>query len=137
MLTLPAPDFLHLTHRPDLDLLVARWQRQTTTEEMQRGYEALLAGAVDQQCRRWLVDARRRDHANQQGTPWMVGTFFPLITSQLGGSVRLAYLLAPTHLRELEADTTVPALTYFDNRPYRVLRFANEQPAMQWLAESH
>lgn len=134
MQPLPAPDYLHLVHRPDLDVLVARWQRQTTAEEMRLGYAALLAGAVEQQCRRWLVDARRRDHANQQGVPWMTDTFFPQMTARLGGAVRLAYLFAPAHLRELETDATVPPLSYFDGRPYRVQRFADEQPAMQWLA---
>ncbi|QJX46973.1 hypothetical protein HMJ29_08515 [Hymenobacter taeanensis] len=127
-------DFLSLTHRPDLGVLVARWQRQPLPDELHQGYWQILEVALAQQCRFWLIDARRRDNANQQNTPWMMETFFPAVGAQLGHSVYVAFLFAPAHLTEIEADTSVPPLTYFDGRPYHVQRFTDEHHAMEWLA---
>ncbi|RYU80101.1 hypothetical protein [Hymenobacter persicinus] len=128
-------DFLQVTYRPELRVLVLRWMRQTTLAELQQGYQALLAEAATHQCWCWLVDARRRDSANQDGTQWMMDVFFPQLAGQIHHKVYLAYLFAPTHLRELEADNSVPALTYFDGRPYQVERFTEELAAMQWLQQ--
>ncbi|QDA59905.1 hypothetical protein [Hymenobacter jejuensis] len=133
MLTLPSEEYLQIVFRSDLNVLVGRWMRQTTPSEMQQGYHDLLDVAVSQNCRRWLVDVRRRDHANQDGTSWMQQTFFPQLAPRLGSKVSLAYLFAPSHLNDLEADATVPPLTYFDGRPYRVQRFVEEHIAMSWL----
>ena len=133
MQLLPSPDYFHLVARPELGVLIGRWQRQPTLEELQAGYHALLAAAEATASRFWLVDARRRDNANQQGTPWMMSVFFPLVATRLPGRVYMAYVFTPSHLADLEADTSVPPLTYFDQRPYHVQRFTSEQPAMTWL----
>jgi hypothetical protein len=135
-MTLALPfDFLQITFRPELQVLVVRWMRQTTPAEMQQGYHALLAEAASQHCWLWLIDARRRANANQAGTQWMMQAFFPQLAAQVGHKVYLAYLFAPQHLADLEADSTVPSLTYFDGRPYQVQRFTEELPAMQWLSQ--
>jgi hypothetical protein len=125
--------FLQISYRPELQMLVGRWLRQTTPDEMQTGYLALLAEAQVQQCWLWLIDARRRDNANQAGTQWMMDTFFPQVPRQIHRKVFVAYLFAPTHLTELEADPSVPPLTYFDGRPCQVERFTEELAATQWL----
>jgi hypothetical protein len=130
----PSLDYLQYQFRPDLQVLVGRWLRQPTDEELHAGYHRLLEVAEAVGARLWLVDARRRDHANQQATPWMMEHFLPLLPQRLGTPVYMAYLFMPTHLRDIEHDQTVPALTYFDGRPYHVERFSEEQAAMQWLA---
>lgn len=131
----PSSDFLQVVHRPDLAVLVGRWLRQTTDEEMRQGYAELLDAAEAQQCQRWLIDARRRAHANQQGAPWMMETFFPQVEARLRKPVYMAYLFSPAHLAVLEADAKVPPLSYFDGRSYHVQRFIDEHSAMAWLAE--
>ncbi|GAB3239636.1 hypothetical protein GCM10027346_33070 [Hymenobacter seoulensis] len=131
---LPSSDYLSLTYRPDLRVLVARWQRQPTPPELQEGYWQILALAVAGHHIYWLIDVRRRDNANQQGTPWMMETFFPAVAAQLGGPTYVAYLFSPAHLADLEADASVPPLSYFDDRPYQVQRFTDEHHAMTWLA---
>lgn len=133
MQLLPSPEYFHLVARPELGVLIGRWQRQPTLEELQAGYQALLAAAEATANRFWLVDARRRDNANQQGTPWMMSVFFPLVAARLRGPVYMAYVFTPSHLADLEADASVPPLTYFDQHPYHVQRFTSEQPAMTWL----
>jgi hypothetical protein len=133
--SLEADEYLSLTHRPDLGVLVARWLRQPLPEELHQGYWQMLDVALAQQCRYWLVDARRRANANQQNTRWMMETFFPVVGAKLGHSVYLAFLFAPSHLAEIEADSSVPPLTYFDDRPYHVQRFTDEHHAMEWLVD--
>ncbi|TGE19749.1 hypothetical protein [Hymenobacter elongatus] len=134
MQPVPTADFLQLIHRPELQMLIARWMRQTTAEEMRAGYQHLLRTALEHNCRLWLVDARRRDHSNKEGTPWMIETFFPQVAQRMGPSVYMAYLFAPAHLRDIEADAAVPTLHFFDDRPYHLQRFLEERTAMEWLA---
>ncbi|HEX8349696.1 MAG TPA: hypothetical protein VF598_07030 [Hymenobacter sp.] len=129
-----APEYLQLAFRSDLQVLVARWMRQPTQQEMREGYNTLLSMARVQASCYWLVDTRRRDRANQESTQWMIEVFFPQVAAQLHDRVYVAYLFMPNHLREVEADASVPPLTYFDNRPYQVARFTEEQAAMEWLA---
>lgn len=129
----PALDYLHYQFRPDLQVLVARWLRQPTEEELHAGYYRLLDVAAETAARLWLIDARRRTNASQQATPWMIEEFMPQLPARLGGQVRLAYLFMPAHLHEIEHDATVPPLTYFNGRPYHVERFIEEHAAMAWL----
>ena len=135
-LSFPALEFLQCQYRADLLTLVGRWLRQPSEEELREGYHRLLAIAEAYGACRWLVDARRRDNANQQSTPWMTDSFLPLLPQRLGKDVRIAYLFMPKHLHEIEQDAAVPPLTYFNNRPYRIQRFTDEHAAMQWLAAS-
>ncbi|WP_426061275.1 hypothetical protein [Hymenobacter sp. B1770] len=132
----PALNYLQCQYRPDLDVLVGRWLRQPTEAELQEGYFYLLEMAQAYNARFWLVDARRRSHASQQSTPWMMETFLPLLPQHLGKPVFMSYLFMPNHLYEIEQDAAVPPLTYFDHRPYQVQRFTDEQAAMEWLRTS-
>jgi hypothetical protein len=130
----PALDYLQYQYRADLQVLVGRWLRQPTDKELRAGYYCLLEAAVAHKARLWLVDTRRRDHATQQSTPWMMAEFMPRLPQRLGGPVYLAYLFMPAHLQELERDVAVPPLTYFEGRAYCIARFTEEQAAMQWLS---
>ncbi|HEX8425869.1 hypothetical protein [Hymenobacter sp.] len=134
MLALPSSDYLQLVYRPDLMVLVGRWMRQTTPQEMRHGYALLLNGGEAQNCCYWLMDARRRDQAaSEQDVSWMMETFFPQVAARLGQPVFIAYLFAPTHLIDIETNPAIPPLTYFDNRPYRIGRFIEERTALEWL----
>ena len=116
-------DYLTPLYRPDLDVLTARWLRQPTEVEMEAGYFSMLEVAVQHSCHYWLVDVRRREHANQQSSPWMMQQFFSLLPERLPGKkVFMAYLFQPLHLYDLVADESVPGLDYFDGRPYCVAR---------------
>ncbi|UOR04609.1 hypothetical protein MUN82_16875 [Hymenobacter aerilatus] len=133
MQKLPSPEYLDLTYRADLNLLVSRWMRHPSVAEMQHGYNLMLNAAATHGCVRWLIDARRRDHANQSGIPWMIEVFYPQLASRLEGRVFLAFLLAPMHLQALESDTSLLPLSYFDTLPYQIGRFLEERAAMTWL----
>jgi hypothetical protein len=130
-----ATEYLQHHYRPDLGVLVGRWLRQPTEAELQAGYHRLLEAAEACGARRWLIDTRRREHANQQSTSWMTQHFLPLLPARLGTPVHLAYLFMPSHLQEIEQDRTVPPLSYFVGRPYTIERFTEEHQAMQWLFE--
>lgn len=130
---LPDLDYLQYQFRPDLQVLVVRWLRQPTDEELQAGYYRLLDVAVENEARLWLIDTRRRTQANQRATPWMMEHFLPQLPRRLNGQVHLAYLFMPVHLHEIEHDTNVPQLTYFNGRPYRIERFTEEYAAISWL----
>ncbi|GAB2795596.1 hypothetical protein HNQ93_003029 [Hymenobacter luteus] len=126
---------LEINYRPDLAVFIIRWLRQPTPEELQAGYLTALKAAQGSCCRFWLVDGRRRADANQKSSGWMMETFFPLMAARLGSPIYMAYLFMPSHLADLEADASVPPLSYFDDRPYLIRRFTSEQSAMMWLMD--
>ena len=126
-------DFLTISYRPDLDVLVARWLRPIELPEMERGYWALLAEAELRQCRRWLLDVRRRRNTHQIGAAWMVRTLLPELGPRLGGRARLAYLLMPAFMRDEAADAAFPPPAYFDGKPFVGERFVEEHRAFEWL----
>ena len=126
-------DFLEISYRADLDLLLGRWLRPIAVAEMQQGYELLLDAAVAGQCRQWLLDVRRRLNTHQLGAPWMVGTFLPRLADRLGGPTRLAYLMAPAFLRDAAADAAFPPPAYFAGKPFVGERFIDENAAIEWL----
>lgn len=126
-------DFLTVSYRADLEVLLARWQRPIELAEMQRGYEALLAAAVAGGYRRWLLDVRRRFDTHRIGAQWMVSTLLPQLGPRLGGRTRLAYLLAPMYLRSEDADAAFPPPAFFVGQPFVADRFVEEQAAIAWL----
>lgn len=129
------PDFLALSHRPDLEVLVGRWMRVISLAEMCHGYELLLQAATQYRCRQWLIDARRRNNTDQQGAVWMVQDFLPRLHGQLGGRTALAYLLPPVHLRDPQADAAFPPASFFEGKPFVAERFTEERMALNWLQQ--
>jgi hypothetical protein len=47
---LPQTDYLDLRYRPDLHLLVGRWQRSVSGAEFRQGYRAMLRAARQANC---------------------------------------------------------------------------------------
>ncbi|MDF7812780.1 hypothetical protein [Hymenobacter sp. YC55] len=132
--TAHSSDYLQLVYRPDLRVLICRWMQQTTPQDLRAGYGLIIDEGASQRCAYWLIDARRREHtANQQDTAWILETFFPQVAARLGQPVFIAYLFAPSHLIDIEANSAIPPLTYFDNRPYHIGRFIEERTALEWL----
>ena len=122
-------DYLDISYRADLDVLVARWLRPVELPELQAGYKQLLAAAQAGAGRRWLIDVRRRFNTHQLGAQWMVSSLGPA----LGGRSRLAYLLAPMYLRDPAADSAFPPPSYFESKPFVGNRFMEENTAITWL----
>lgn len=126
-------DFLEISYRTDLDLLVGRWLRPIELPELQLGYQLLLDAAQAGNCRRWLLDVRRRLNTHQVGAQWMVTTLLPQLEGRLGGRTRLAYLMAPVYLRNEAADAAFPPAAYFVDKPFIGERFIEEKAALAWL----
>ncbi|MCB2406360.1 hypothetical protein [Hymenobacter lucidus] len=133
MMLPPPPEFLTIDYRPDLGILVVRWQRLITVAEMQQGYLLLLEYAAHYRCRHWLLDGRRRFNTDREGAQWMVATFLPLLQPRLGARTYLAYLLAPVTLRDQDADAAFPPAAYFQDKPFLGERFVEEGAAIAWL----
>jgi len=125
-------DFLEITCRPGLDVLVARWLRPIELAELQRGYVALLASAAAGNHRRWLLDVRRLN-THLMGASWMIAQLLPQLGPCRGGHTRLAYLLAPAYARDESADATFPTPEYFIDKPFVGERFVEERAAVDWL----
>ena len=126
-------DFLDISYRADLDVLVARWLRPVDLPKLQTGYEQMLAAAQAGAGRRWLIDVRRRFNTHQVGAQWMVASLLPRLGPALGGRSRLAYLLAPMYLRDSAADSAFPPASYFEGKPFIGDRFVEENAAIEWL----
>lgn len=129
------PDYFTLSYRPEEDVLVARWMRTVSLEEMCEGYLLLREAATTCRCRQWLIDARRRYNTHREGAHWMLTEFLPTLYPRLGGRTRLAYVLAPVLMRDAEADAAFPPASYFDDKPFAGAQFTDERAALEWLQQ--
>ncbi|WP_345227134.1 hypothetical protein [Hymenobacter koreensis] len=127
-------DFLHLTYRPDLQLLLLRWTRPVTSEEHRVGYNAALDLARAEKVGRWMIDLRTRGLASADDFNWVLtdmrAQFKPLPEPH-----RMAYLVTPYHAatitaRLIEQEAVMPEKL----RKAAVVRiFTEEQMALTWL----
>ncbi|MFD1469064.1 hypothetical protein ACFQ48_12585 [Hymenobacter caeli] len=123
---------LDLVFRPDLPALIARWQREVTPQELQAGYQAVLAAADAAQCGRWLLDLRRREDVIEPAVnAWFGTTFAPGLRGRYAAPVRLAFLISPLRARQSVVATVSAADT-----DCRIATFTDEASAHAWLARA-
>jgi len=125
--------YLEITYDAARQILTAKWLRGVMPFELHQGYNALLDAAVDQDCRFWLLDVRRRVGIDSSDVLWTLNEFLPQVQPRLKRTTYLAFLMSPHHLAGDLADGKVPDSAYYDNRPYRNERFTEKTPALAWL----
>lgn len=138
-----APDFLALTYRPDLHLLVGRWQRPVTGAELRQGYRATLALAQAVGCPYWQLDLRGRNAPDADARRWLTQQFVPALATQLGEPAYLGYLLSPQLLGEMQANEAalnaaarlVAAVAAPAGPAQQVAFFAEEGALTAWLTQ--
>ena len=129
------PELLQLTYRADLAVLIGRWGYQPDAAVLPAEYQRLEAAALACQARRWLQDIRRRSLNDPAISRWLLDTFFPEMAQQLGGQLRVAYLVSPTlHAHILSETMYVPPSAY-EGLPHTVAFFGDEGQALAWLQE--
>ena len=111
---------LTLAHRPDLDLVIARWQREITPAELRTDYLAIRAVADAAGCGHWLLDLRRRDDIIEPVVnAWFGHEFAPSLRGRYAAPARLAFLVSPlraqqpvmTRVTAAEADCLIATYT--------------------------
>ncbi len=123
---------LDLVYRADLPALIARWQREITPQELQIGYQAVLAVADEARCHQWLLDLRRREDVVEPSVnAWFGTTFAPSLRGRYQAPVRLAFLVSP-----LRAQRPVTALISVADADCRIATFTDEAAAYAWLART-
>jgi hypothetical protein len=133
MHTAPAAELLHLTYQQDQGLLVGRWGYQPDRAELAMAYEQLSDSALACRARRWLQDIRQRTLPDPYTTQWLFNEFYPDISQQLGGQLRVAYLVGPRLRGLIEAGPDFQPLSFYEGRPFIVNFFGEEQAAIDWL----
>lgn len=126
-------DFLLVAYRPDLRLLVGRWQRSVSEAELREGYETMRRAARTHGCQHWLMDARRRIDRCLNGPEWVVTQFLPRLQREMGGLLCVAFLVLPNHLREIEADPSTAEKVPDSHDLFHYARFIDEGVANAWL----
>ncbi|WP_157780861.1 hypothetical protein [Hymenobacter sedentarius] len=133
-LTPPTP-LVDLSYRPDLHILVVRWLGVTADEETRRIYRYLEEADVNQ-CRFWLLDARRRPSSGPAVTRWMLDEFAPLVSAHFRGLLYFSYLISPAHLSAAEDFQRQVAAISNPSLPYRLHYASQESEATNWLLEA-
>jgi hypothetical protein len=120
---------LSLVYRPDLEVLIARWQREISPAELKSGYEAVLASADEARCSRWLLDLRRREDVIEPAVnAWFTHEFAPSLRGRYALPVRLAFLVSP-----LRAQQPVTAMVSAAATDCHLATFTDEAHAYHWL----
>ncbi|TVT40369.1 hypothetical protein FNT36_12880 [Hymenobacter setariae] len=121
---------LTLVYRPDLGLVIARWQREVTPAELQSGYLAIRAAADEVHCSQWLLDLRRREDVIEPVVnAWFSREFAPSLRGRYAAPVRLAFLVSP-----LRAQQPVTAMVSAAEADCQRATFMDEAAAYAWLA---
>lgn len=121
---------LTLAHRPDLGLLIARWQREVTPAELQSGYLAIRTAADAARCGQWLLDLRRREDVIEPVVnAWFGHDFAPSLRGRYGQAARLAFLVSPRR-----AQQPVTAMVSAADADCQLATFMDEARAYEWLA---
>ena len=130
---------LEILPRPDLPAIVARWQREITEPELQRGYFAILDAGDALGCWRWLLDLRRREElASPALATWMQNDFFPRLLRRYPAPVRIAFLISPLRAQQEANSAASAAALSASSRPedyYHTALFTDEAAAHRWLAQ--
>lgn len=125
--------FLSVAYRPDSGLLIGRWLRSIAEAQLREGYEAMRQAAHKHSCHHWLMDARRRTDRRLNGPEWVVTHFLPQVQQEMSAPLCVAFLVLPNHLREVEADPTLPVQTSAPGDLFQFARFIDEGAANTWL----
>jgi hypothetical protein len=134
--TLSVADHLTLTYRPDLEVMIARWQRLVTLEELQVGYRCLADEAERRNTVRWLLDTRALAISAEAGR-WVNDVFYPTLAARFHRPVRMAYMVPPGSRRQLQTDAEmIELLKRFQKsmHPYVFQLFDQEGDAQRWLS---
>ena len=127
--------FLHVAYRSDSFLLIGRWLCSITDAQLREGYETMRLAALEHNCSHWLMDARRRVDRSRNGPEWAVTTFLPKVQREMGGRLCVAFLVLPTHLREMKEETGLSFSVPNPADPFQYVRFIDEGAANAWLDE--
>jgi hypothetical protein len=130
-----SPDSFSIEYRADQHLLIGRWLRPVSLEELKTHYQALLDAALAHgHCRHWLLDVRRRDIHDGAALAWFAD-FSRQLADLLGRPVVLAYFAmvnqsaaaADTDLRDNIRQGAVQGNSY--------RYFNQENEALAWLLQ--
>lgn len=135
MHTIFVSDYLTVTFRPDLNMLVARWLREVSGNETREGYHQILALARQTNCPFWLLDGRRRKPADEETTKWGFQDFFPKLRNDLGKEVFLSQLLSPYYQQITQALPVFQESEANAAHTYYMRRFNDEASAVAWLRD--
>ncbi len=128
-----ASDLLQLTYRPDLEVLIGRWGYQPDPAALPTEYVRLAAAAQAHGAQRWLQDIRRRSLNDPHITQWLLTEYFPDMARQLGGHLRIAYLVSPVLHAAILAQPGFAPVEAYAGRPFAVAFFGEEGTATDWL----
>ncbi|WP_303312365.1 hypothetical protein [Hymenobacter sp. BT730] len=126
-------DYLAFSHQPSTSVLVARWLRTVTPEELRQGYQELLSIAALYKVRYWLLDLRRRGPISAELTQWVKHTFFPNAAQELQGCLYLSYFVSPDHLELLQQ---APEQLLGNTEQSLIRLFTDERQATEWLHQT-
>ncbi|NVO86590.1 hypothetical protein [Hymenobacter terrestris] len=130
---MPLADYVLISYRSDLRLLIMRWTRVATPAEHRAGYQEALRVAQPVQAGRWLIDLRSRGLADLIDLLWILHDFRLELQAALPATVRrIAYFTTPYHAELLTVrlrELNTAAATDLEIRV-----FVEETPAYNWLA---
>lgn len=128
-----AADYVLISYRPDLHLLIMRWTRPATPAEHRAGYQAGLRVAQPVQAGRWLIDLRSRGLADPADLRWILHDFRAELRAALPGiSCRIAYFTTPYQAELLTA--RLQELNSLSGA-LEIRVFVEETPAYMWLRQ--
>ncbi|HEX8428511.1 hypothetical protein [Hymenobacter sp.] len=133
-------EYLNLSYRPDLRMVVLRWLRDASLPELQAAHQAALELALRHSAVFWFIDVRRRQVVNNTHTRWVADEFLPYAAALLpSNKLRIAYFTSPgrQHITNSDPEMQLTIMrAQSPSQPYRLRSFLDEASAMAWLLDA-
>jgi len=122
-------DYLAVSFRPDLGLLLGRWLRAVSEAELLAGYASLRQATLHCGALSWFIDSRRRASHSHYSPEWVTASFLPALQQELGRPLYVSFLMLPDYLRSrVDAPSSCPSTS-----PVQFACFLDEGAAYAWL----
>ena len=122
-------DYLAISFRPDLGLLLGRWLRAVSEAELQAGYASLRRATLHCGATSWFIDSRRRTSHSHYSPEWVTASFLPALQQELGRPLYVSFLMLPDYLcSRVDAPGSCPGTS-----PVQFACFLDEGAAYAWL----
>lgn len=125
----PTHKDISFQYREDLGIVIIRWMNDTDEYSVKDIYMTIIDHCIRTQCRKVLIDIRRRTTYGSTVPAWFSGEYADVIAEKLPLGIRVSYLMSPARHKQITQEQVLD----FGSNHCRIGVFDTESEATDWL----